>query len=113
MASCVCEKGFQLNVSKGLIVESHFGNADGSYTEKWQLSTHITPYLLAKTRQETRLMLQWYSATHLELTLLRARPKAERVLAEYENFLKLSDRPTDRPTVTPFSVLYLLNQATD
>ena len=29
---------------------------------------------------------------------LRARPKAERVLAEYENFLKLSDRPTDRPT---------------
>ena len=48
--------------------------------------------------------------------LLRARPKAERVFAEYENFLKLSDptdRPTDRPTVTPFSVLYLLNQATD
>ena len=28
--------------------------------------------------------------------LLRARPKAERVFAEYENFLKLSD-PTDRP----------------
>ena len=28
--------------------------------------------------------------------LLRARPKAERVFAEYENFLKLSDRPTDR-----------------
>ena len=27
---------------------------------------------------------------------LRARPKAERVFAEYENFLKLSDRPTDR-----------------
>ena len=26
----------------------------------------------------------------------RARPKAERVFAEYENFLKLSDRPTDR-----------------
>ena len=26
---------------------------------------------------------------------LRARPKAERVFAEYENFLKLSD-PTDR-----------------
>ena len=45
--------------------------------------------------------------------LLRARPKAERVFAEYENFLKLSDRPTDRPTVTLFSVLYLLNQATD
>ena len=44
---------------------------------------------------------------------LRARPKAERVFAEYENFLKLSDRPTDRPTVTLFSVLYLLNQATD
>ena len=30
------------------------------------------------------------------LELLRARPKAERVFAEYENFLKLSDRPTDR-----------------
>ena len=48
--------------------------------------------------------------------LLRARPKAERVFTEYENFLKLSDptdRPTDRPTVTLFSVLYLLNQATD
>ena len=48
--------------------------------------------------------------------LLRARPKAERVFAEYDNFLKLSDptdRPTDRPTVTLFSVLYLLNQATD
>ena len=47
---------------------------------------------------------------------LRARPKAERVFAEYENFLELSDptdRPTDRPTVTLFSVLYLLNQATD
>ena len=29
---------------------------------------------------------------------LRARPKAERVFAEYENFRKLSDRPTDRPT---------------
>ena len=28
---------------------------------------------------------------------LRARPKAERVFAEYDNFLKLSD-PTDRPT---------------
>ena len=27
---------------------------------------------------------------------LRARPKAERVFAEYENFLELSDRPTDR-----------------
>ena len=40
-----------------------------------------------------------------------ARPKAERVFAEYENFLKLSD-PTDRP-LTLFSVLYLLNQATD
>ena len=39
---------------------------------------------------------------------LRARPKAERVFAEYENFLKLSD-----PTVTLFSVLYLLNQTTD
>ena len=50
------------------------------------------------------------------VSFLRARPKAERVLAEYENFLKLSDptdRPTDRPTVTLFSVLYLLNQATD
>ena len=46
------------------------------------------------------------------VVLLRARPKAERVFAEYENFLKLSD-PTDRPTVTLFSVLYLLNQATD
>ena len=48
---------------------------------------------------------------------LRARPKAERVFAEYENFLNLSD-PTDRPdqpdpTGTLFSVLYLLNQATD
>ena len=30
------------------------------------------------------------------LLLLQARPKAERVFAEYENFLKLSDRPTDR-----------------
>ena len=30
------------------------------------------------------------------LLLLRARPKAERVFAEYDNFLKLSD-PTDRP----------------
>ena len=29
-------------------------------------------------------------------SLLRARPKAERVFAEYENCLKLSD-PTDRP----------------
>ena len=45
---------------------------------------------------------------HSYNNLLRARPKAERVLAEYENFLKLSD-----PTVTLFSVLYLLNQATD
>ena len=56
---------------------------------------------------------------------LGERPKAERVLAEYEDFLSLSD-PTDRPdrpdptdstrpdpTVTLFSVLYLLNQATD
>ena len=34
----------------------------------------------------------------LRRRLLRARPKAERVFAEYENFLKLSDRPTDRPT---------------
>ena len=42
------------------------------------------------------------------MSLLRARPKAERVFAEYENFLKLSD-----PTVTLFSVLYLLNQTTD
>ena len=33
---------------------------------------------------------------HGRLVSLRARPKAERVLAEYENFLKLSDRPTDR-----------------
>ena len=32
-----------------------------------------------------------------KVDLLRARPKAERVFAEYENFLKLSDRPTDRP----------------
>ena len=32
--------------------------------------------------------------------LLRARPKAERVFAVYENFLKLSD-PTDRPTDRP------------
>ena len=32
---------------------------------------------------------------YLKSVLLRARPKAERVLAEYENFLKLSD-PTDR-----------------
>ena len=31
------------------------------------------------------------------MVLLRARPKAERVFAEYENFLNLSD-PTDRPT---------------
>ena len=30
------------------------------------------------------------------VSCLRARPKAERVFAEYENFLKLSDRPTDR-----------------
>ena len=46
--------------------------------------------------------------------LLRARPKAERVFAEYDNFLNLSD-PTDRPdpTGTLFSVLYLLNQAND
>ena len=42
---------------------------------------------------------------------LLARPKAERVFAEYENFLNLSD-PTD-PTGTLFSVLYLLNQTTD
>ena len=35
-----------------------------------------------------------------EWKLLRARPKAERVFAEYENFLKLSD-PTDRPTDRP------------
>ena len=40
--------------------------------------------------------------------LLRARPKAERVFAEYENFLKLSD-PTDRPTDRPwrFSASYI------
>ena len=31
------------------------------------------------------------------IILLRARPKPERVFAEYENFLKLSD-PTDRST---------------
>ena len=39
---------------------------------------------------------------------LRARPKAERVFAEYENFLKLSD-PTDRPTDRPwrFSASYI------
>ena len=43
-----------------------------------------------------------------EIHSLRARPKAERVFAEYENFLELSD-----PTVTLFSILYLLNQATD
>ena len=30
------------------------------------------------------------------INLLRARPKTERVLAEYEDFLSLSD-PTDRP----------------
>ena len=35
---------------------------------------------------------------HKAFYWLRARPKAERVFAEYENFLKLSDRPTDRPT---------------
>ena len=48
------------------------------------------------------------------LCLLRARSKAERVFAEYDNFLNLSDQtdPTD-PTGTLFSVLYLLNQATD
>ena len=32
----------------------------------------------------------------LAIFWLRARPKAERVFAEYDNFLKLSD-PTDRP----------------
>ena len=35
-------------------------------------------------------------STTFILNSLRARPKAERVFAEYENFLKLSD-PTDRP----------------
>ena len=49
---------------------------------------------------------------HFRMFVRRARPKAERVFAEYENFLKLSD-PTDRPTVTLFSVLYFLNQATN
>ena len=39
----------------------------------------------------------------LRRRLLRARPKAERVFAEYENFLKLSD-PTDRPTDRPTSL---------
>ena len=36
--------------------------------------------------------------------LLRARPKAERVLAEYGNFLSLSD-PTDRPDRDAFQRL--------
>ena len=51
-----------------------------------------------------------------DVLLVRARWKAERVLAEYEDFLSLSDptRPTrPDPTVTLFSVLYLLNQAID
>ena len=49
----------------------------------------------------------------IRLRSLRARPKAERVFAEYENFLNLSDPTRPDPTGTLFSVLYLLNQATD
>ena len=45
----------------------------------------------------------WQCITYIEWWIrhqnwLRARMKAERVFAEYDNFLKLSDRPTDRPT---------------
>ena len=55
-------------------------------------SVHTT-YLL----HSTYIHFAWLTANvSCTICWLRARPKAERVFAEYENFLKLSDRPTDR-----------------
>ena len=64
--------------------------------------------MLSQPSQHTITARMKLGELTIKYKFLRARPKAERVLAEYENFLKLSD-----PTVTLFSVLYLLNQATD
>ena len=94
------------------------GDATSRLKLRWKLPMRRI-ILLQEARYTARMTL-WVSQTGLAappyVAWLRARPKVERVFAEYDNFLKLSDptdRPTDRPTVTLFSVLYLLNQATD
>ena len=56
----------------------------------------------------TRFMVSLYQLPYTSnerfKSLLRARPKAERVLAKYEDFLSLSD-PTDRPDRDAFQRL--------
>ena len=74
-------------------------------TNQWthvERPTHHSWYRLP-TSQETSKPSKVASLIDIVVSVsssnlcLRARPKAERVFAEYENFLKLSD-PTDRPT---------------
>ena len=53
--------------------------------------------LKSRNKKDDRYQCQGFFSNDLvKIRILRARPKAERVFAEYENFLKLSDRPTDR-----------------